>query len=90
LLSQQQIPNPFQLTGNNCAVIDVSKGYRADEPTTFPPESTVVWRGTAVKVLGRRRMAVVVQDCPKCAGSTSWIGVDAQGRKVVKTAPEVQ
>ena len=49
LLSQQHIPNPFQLTGNNCAVMDVSKGYRADEPTTFPPESTAVWRGAQSK-----------------------------------------
>jgi hypothetical protein len=89
LLSQQHIPNPFQLTGNNCAVMDVSKGYRSDEPTTFPPESTAVWRGRAVKVLGRNGNAVVVQDCPKCVASTSWIGVDAQGREVVKTAPEV-
>jgi hypothetical protein len=30
--------NPFQLTGNNRAVVEVSKGYRADEPAAFPPD----------------------------------------------------
>jgi hypothetical protein len=87
LLARQSIPNPFHLTGNDCAIMDVSKGYRAQEPTDFPPESIAAWRGRSVKVLGRNGNAVVVQDCPKCMAA--WLGVDANGRSVVKTAPDV-
>jgi hypothetical protein len=87
LLSRQNIPNPFHLTGNDCAVMDVSKGYRAQEQTTFPPESIAVWRGRPVKVLGRNGDAIVVRDCPTCM--PSWLAPDANGRTMVKTAPEV-
>ncbi len=87
LLSRQNIPNSFQLTGNDCAVMDVGKGYRAQEQTAFPPESIAVWRGRPVKVLGRNGDAVVVRDCPSCV--PSWLGPDANGRTTVKTAPEV-
>ena len=56
LLSQQRIPNHFHLTGNNCAIMDLGRGYHAQDPTTFPPESTAVWRGRPVKVLGAMGM----------------------------------
>src|ERR1039458_6330889 len=85
LLSQQSITNAFHLTGTDCAVMDVGRGYRAKEPTNFSPQSTAVWRGRPVKVLGRNGNAIVVQDCPKC--EASWPGIDAGGRFVVKTAP---
>jgi hypothetical protein len=87
LLSRQNIRNPFHLTGNDCAIMDVSKGYKAQEQTTFPPESIAVWRGRAVKVLGRNRDAVVVKDCPSCL--TAWLAPDANGRTIVRTSPEV-
>jgi hypothetical protein len=88
LLAHQNIPNPFHLTGTNCAVMDISKGYRAEEPTQFAPESVAVWRGRSVKVLGRSGAAVVVQDCPKC--QTFWLDNDPSGRTVVRHSPEVQ
>lgn len=87
LLSQQDIPNAFHITGTDCAIMSVSKGYKASHQTTFPPESTAVWRGRPVKVLGRNGDAIVVRDCPKC--ETSWLGPDASGRIVVETVPEV-
>src|SRR5438067_288999 len=86
LLNRENIPNPFHISGDSCAVMDVSKGYRAQGPTDFPPES-IVWRGRPVKVLGRKGRLAVVQDCQGC--KASWLGLDANRRSVVKMAPEV-
>jgi hypothetical protein len=58
LLSRQNIPNPFHLTGNDCGVMDVSKATehksKPPSPRNLPPFGEGVqsrcWVGTEMRL----------------------------------------